>query len=314
MAMAGPGIATITSTRLDSASKHQIAVRVDYEHMLSWVGYDAQLLMKEKMKWCLHKDDLAIGCSRPIRSNEPKRTSARNKAYPSVVCTLAQMEDAAINYLVALYHNSRTFAERDVFVNQIEKGIDKWVGRIGKTDVAKKQIQEMPDFYFVGVSVGLAYAHPNSGDNMCTSMMGGMKTVMNGAFDIQGGDLVHWYWDVEQPCFTESGARVKERIKGSEGFSPTSAEDVSNFLVSHHAEPGERDERRRKYHARENGNFSAPMYDGNITGKLRVALPKPFRYQDDEESIYDRLRIFGRAVTSARRFEMVDIMINRQCL
>ena len=188
----GPGIANVTSTRLDSASKHQVAVRVDFEHMLSWVSYDAQVLQKEKMKWCMHKDDVAIGCSRPIRSNEPRRTSARNKAYPSVVVTLALMQEPAVNYLVALYHNSRTFAERDAFVQHVERNVDRWVGRAAQQDVAKKQIQEMPEFYFVGVSVGLAYAHPNSGDNMCTSMIGGMKTVMNGAFDIQGGDLVHW--------------------------------------------------------------------------------------------------------------------------
>lgn len=304
----------MTSTRLDSASKHQMAVRVDYEHMLSWVGYDAGVLQKEKMKWCMHKDDMAIGCSRPIRANEPKRTSARNRAYPSVVVTLAQMEQAAVNYLVALYHNSRTFAERDAFVQQVERGIDRWVGRAGKTDVAKKQIQEMPEFYFVGVSVGLAYAHPNSGDNVATSMVGGMKTIMNGAFDIQGGDMVQWYWDVEAPCFTSTGVRNKERIKGSEGLSPTTHEDVDLFLTSHSLDVGERDERRRKYFDRGNGNFSAPAFDGTTVGKTRVALPKPFRYQDDDESVYDRMRVFGRAVSSARKFEMVDIMICRQSM
>ena len=86
------------------------------------------------------------------------------------------------------------------------------------------------------------------------------------------------------------------------------------FLTSHHWDGSEKDERRRKYFDRGNGNFAPPMYDGNVTGKTRVALPKPFRYQDEDECIYDRMRVFARAVSSARKFEMVDIMICRQSM
>jgi hypothetical protein len=100
----------ITGTRIDSAAKHQVACRVDYERMLSWVGYDHLLLQREKWRYCMHKDDMVIGCSVPVRSNEPARTSGRNKAYPSVVVTLADMQEAAICYLVALYHNSTTWS------------------------------------------------------------------------------------------------------------------------------------------------------------------------------------------------------------
>jgi hypothetical protein len=132
-------------TLIESASKHQIAVRVDYERMLSWVGYDHQVLQREKMRYCMHKDDVVVGCSVPIRNNEPQRTNSQGLS----VVTLADMQAPALNYLVALYHNSFTMADRDRFVEDVEQTIDKWVGNEGNVDLAKKQIQEMPEFYFV---------------------------------------------------------------------------------------------------------------------------------------------------------------------
>jgi hypothetical protein len=309
---AGPGIANATGTRIESASKHHIAVRVDFEHMLSWVGYDQTVLQKEKMKWCMHKDDLVIGCSRPVRQNEPQRSSVKNKAYPSVVVTLAKMEAPALNYLVAMYHNCRTFRERDNFIVSVERSMDRWAGRSGGTEVAKKQIQEMPEFYFLGVGVGVAYAHPNSGDNVASALFGGFVTIMNGAFPVMGGDMMQWYWDAETPCFQSSGHRWPDLITGSQG-QPTS-DDVGSWLVSHHSDPSRQEEKRRKFYDRGNGNFAPPMYDGNVTGKQQIAYPKPFRYQDDDERIADRLRVFGRALSSARPFEMMDVMVCRQSM
>jgi hypothetical protein len=291
-----------------------LAVRVDFEHMLSWVGYDQTVLQKEKMKWCMHKDDLVIGCSRPVRANEPTRAGVRNKAYPSVVVTLAKMEPEAVNYLIALYHNCRTFRERDQFIVAVERASDRWCGAGrggGNREIALKQIQEMPEFYFLGVSVGVAYAHPNSGDNVASAMIGGLVTIMNGAFAIQGGDYVQWYWEAERPCFQSNGLRWPELIGGPQG--QVSSEDVVSWLSSHRTDPSRQEEKRRKFYDRGNGNF-ATAYDGVVTGKQQVAYPKPFRFQDDQERIADRLRVFGRALSSARAFEMVDIMVCRQSL
>ncbi len=312
--MVGPGVAAVTSTRIESAAKHHVAVRVDFERMLSWVGYDQTVLQKEKMKWCMHKDDLVIGCSRPVRQNEPQRGSARNKAYPSVVVTLAKMEPAAVNYLVALYHNCRTFAERDRFIVAVERASDRWVGASqGGRDVALKQIQEMPEFYFLGVSVGLAYAHPNSGDNVASALIGGLVTIMNGAFPIQGGDYVQWYWEAERPCFQANGHRWPELIGAGGNAAQVTSDDVTAWLGNHHMDPSRQEEKRRKFYDRGNGNFST-AYDGVVMGKQQVAYPKPFRYQDDQERIADRLRVFGRALSSARPFEMCDVMVCRQSM
>jgi hypothetical protein len=309
--MSGPGLPMITGTRIDSAAKHQVACRVDYERMLSWVGYDHLVLQREKMRYCMHKDDMVIGCSVPIRNNEPSRTNGRNKAYPSVVVTLADMQPAAVLYLVGLYHNSVSMSERDRFVEDVERTVDRWVGPTGDVELAKKQIQEMPEFYFVGVSVGTAYAHPNSGDNVATAMIGGLKTVLNGAFAIQCGDDVQWYWDEERACFKADGRRIPKKIAASAGVLV--AEDVRRFLdVNFDDDPD--DERRRKFFDRGNGNYSAPSRDGNIKGKQRVAFPKPFRWDDNNERVYDKRRVFAKALCSARPFEHVDLMICRQSL
>ena len=48
----------------------------------------------------------------------------------------------------------------------------------------KQQIQNMLEFYFVGVSLGLAYAHPHSGDTVASVMIGGLRTVLNGHFQV----------------------------------------------------------------------------------------------------------------------------------
>ena len=308
----GPGLPMMTGTLIESASKHQIAVRVDYERMLSWVGYDHQVLQREKMRYCMHKDDVVIGCSVPMRNNEPQRTNSRNKAYPSIVVTLADMQTPALNYLIALYHNSFTMADRDKFVEDVERTVDRFVGNEGNVDLAKKQIQEMPEFYFVGVSVGLAYAHPNSGDNVATAMIGGLKTVLNGAFSIRCGDDIMWYWDEERSCFKADGRRHQRAIANPSGGVLTNG-DVARYLEANRdIDPD--DDRRRKFFDKGNGNFSAPSRDGNIKGKQRVAFPKPFRWDDNYERVYDRKRVFGRALGSARPFEPVDIMICRQSL
>ena len=136
---AGPNLAMTTSTRIETAAKHHQQVRVNYELMLSWVGFDQMTLRRDKHKYAMHKDDVVIGCARPLRNNEPPRHTARNRAYPSVVATLAKMELPAINYLVALYHNTRTFRDRDEFINNVECNMDAWCGP-GSTELARKQI------------------------------------------------------------------------------------------------------------------------------------------------------------------------------
>ncbi len=39
----------------------------------------------------------------------------------------------------------------------------------------QQQINQMPQFSFMGVSLGVAYAHPDSGDTVGTVMYGGLR-------------------------------------------------------------------------------------------------------------------------------------------
>ena len=307
---AGPNLAMTTSTRIETAAKHHQQVRVNYELMLSWVGFDQMTLRRDKHKYAMHKDDVVIGCARPLRNNEPPRHTARNRAYPSVVATLAKMELPAINYLVALYHNTRTFRDRDEFINNVECNMDAWCGP-GSTELARKQIQEMPEFYFVGVSVGVAFAHPDSGDDMATAMIGGLATVKNGAFPVCANDEIHWYWDAERDCFDSEGRRITQLIEGpSRGFP--SSDDVSTFLRNHHFDLCARDEKRRKFLDRGNGTFVPPSYRAPAEGKTAMACLKPLKYNVDREAAYDKRRCIGRALGPAAPYEWFDVRIQRQ--
>lgn len=73
---------------------------------------------------------------------------------------------------------------------------------------------------------------------------------------------------------------------------------------------------RKTYYGMGNGN-----YNGKNQGKIHVAMIKPYitsRHLDEngvpEHFPCDKSRIFGKAISNARPFEMVDIMIATQSL
>ena len=63
------------------------------------------------------------------------------------------------------------------------------------------QIENLMEFYVVGVSLGTAWAHPSSGDTVASVMIGGLKTIQNGAFPIHTNDLICIYFDDERDLF-----------------------------------------------------------------------------------------------------------------
>ena len=58
---------------------------------------------------------------------------------------------------------------------------------------AKNWLPLMADQISVGYANTLGWAHPNTGDTMVTVMIGGLRTVMNGDFEVFTGDLIQWY-------------------------------------------------------------------------------------------------------------------------
>lgn len=65
----------------------------------------------------------------------------------------------------------------------------------------ESQINNLLEFYVVGVSLGTAWAHPNSGDTVASVMIGGLRTIQNGHFPMHTNDLICIYFDVERDFF-----------------------------------------------------------------------------------------------------------------
>ena len=153
-----------------------------------------------------------------------------NSAYPRVISNLGTLSDSsdtrtAINMIRFMNHYARNLVERrniieffkenkyvgpakyvpdgggggemedmpeqtQAFKNQNEKGID-----------TRRWMHMMNDYFAVGYANTLGFAHANTGDTMTAVMIGGLRTVMNGDFEVFPGDLVQFYWWARQPCF-----------------------------------------------------------------------------------------------------------------
>ena len=120
-----------------------------------------------------------------------------------------------------LYNNSKSMHDVRIYVNDTLKhrGEPKSYnsGGMGSGDgvtthpllrYEQQQIQSMPQFYFQGVSLGLAYAHPDSGDTVGTVMYGGLRTVMNGPCRANTGQPVMWIFEFESALFDTDGRRI----------------------------------------------------------------------------------------------------------
>lgn len=113
--------------------------------MASLIGDSVDNSMRElqvnKMKYCMHKDDIAIGLGRPMYGSSI--SSSRKKAYPSVIVTLASMEDEARywiaihNFLVSDYTHSSMLKEQFLQVI-LNGGTAVALGNDDMTKAAKK--------------------------------------------------------------------------------------------------------------------------------------------------------------------------------
>jgi hypothetical protein len=158
-------------------------------------------LQMNKMKYCMHKDDLVVGLGRPLYGASVNMCN--KKAYPSVISTMhgtnkhVQRWMAVHNFMVNAYEDTYTLKDRlmscmrgDHYVQPHRQHDDAevhahWLN-VDKNikNIMDKKINNMLEFYFVGVSLGLAYAHPHSGDTVASVMVGGLKTILNGAFQV----------------------------------------------------------------------------------------------------------------------------------
>lgn len=81
--------------------------------------------------------------------------------------------------------------------------------------IVRFQIKNMIELYVVGVSLGTAWAHPSSGDTVASVMIGGLKTVLNGAFPMHTNDPIMIYFEDERVLFEDDGGRKPRRMIGN---------------------------------------------------------------------------------------------------
>jgi len=319
-----PSLAQATSTSLDSACKHIQQCRVSQDHMAKFcVPPDPDELIRNKYRYCVHKDELVLGVGRCwARDRSDKKF--QNNAYPRVVSNLGGLVDQRgdqesfeARLIKVMYHNATSIPERDAILTRFQNanpgefppdnagGNYLGLPNPGETHMPfKESVKNIYDFITVGYANTLGWAHAHTGDTMTSVMIGGLRTVMNGDFEVFTGDLIQWYWPFERDCFNRSGRRKTRQL------------DAANFPALQHDptdEPGagpwklDNDTKARK-------TFFDQQY-GDRKGREKVVpLIKPFKRDDDAPRIYDWYRVFAVALCSARPRERMDIRIARQAL
>jgi hypothetical protein len=333
-----PSLASATNTRLDTSCRHHQQCRVSTDDMLAYTmpaKNDHEELQRNKYRYCIHKDEFVVGIGRPWVSQVTRKRT--NNAYPRVISNLGQLSmendgKLALMMIKYMYHYARTIQEKTDIIDWFRAPTmhDPGVGDDGHALPAedwafdKKQKERLGDWLPlmadqipVGFAQTLGWAHPNTGDTMVTVMIGGLRTVMNGDFEVFPGDLIQWYWPFEKDCFGPDGRR-KQYINGwtmarmpgglNKAVPPNvnpELELADTGLVVTRLHPDGSTTERERYHGRTFGNAS------DQKTKL-VARIKAFFRDDDNPRIYDSYRVFGIAIAAARPHEMLDIKISAQ--
>mgnify|MGYP001227359533 CR=1 FL=1 len=195
-----PGLATMTSTRVDSAAKHILACKVDSDLMLHLVSdsipneHKRRELHVQKHKYCMFKNDLVMNVSQPLFPTNNSVTPLHTRAYPAVITTMADVSNEAKTWLAVLY-STQTGKQFETCREAYETYRD------GHKPADSKQVLQMPYFLAQGYALGTAYASDQTGDTVASVLIGGMQTVMNGAFACQAGDVLQWYFEFEENMF-----------------------------------------------------------------------------------------------------------------
>lgn len=312
-----PGLAASTGTRVDSASKHIMACKINSDLLGMWCS-DAtgrEVLHSNKMRYCMHRDELVLSVGQPLNT-----TSVMNKqghAYPSVITTLGDMMTGSKLLLMRLYHNSRSgkdWLQNKELLTQRDH-TDK-VAAECKCDGQKLWIQSrsMPFFEHQGYALGTAYASYLSGDQVASVLIGGMATVMNGHFECRAGQKLQWYFDFEANNFETNTVKIRSVM------IPAGTRKNSNSITEPSTEVASADEStklRKNYNDRQFGNANSYGDPGSgIAGvKTSVFFPKPYLLRADGTEHYgDKIRIFAKCLNGARPHEMMDIMLMTQSL
>lgn len=313
-----PSLAASTGTRVDSAAKHNMACKVDTNLVKSWLEPGGDLdkrLHTERMRFAVQKDELVMNVSH--RMFQP---SAYN-AYPAILSNLAEMHADVKSVLWYLYSRPNASEFRRVVgrLKTLKAGQDQTaamqvandINAICNSNVAPeslmqyaKQLGHMPYFRAQGFALGTGYASSVSGDTVCTVMIGGMHSCMNGAFTCHAGDMLQWYFTGEEVLFQQGDTNDKE-----DGERLDAANNISHSR-----------KRARDYHDMY-AFGSEPITDKHKSNA--VFRVKPYRMVKDtsgakphyyKDHYGDKIRVFAKCIGGARPYEMMDIMLLTQSL
>jgi hypothetical protein len=143
--------------------------------------------------------------------------------------------------------------------------------------------------------------------------------VMNGDFEVFAGDPIQWYWTFEVDCFNSNGKR--KGIVNNAGVLVSNADPSIDYTAIRVLAPGAPggppilDPRvgQRRIHNDFQYGISPDSYTPANKAK-NVARIKPYMPDDAHPRLYDWVRVFAIAISSARPNEMVDIKISKQSL
>ena len=332
-----PSLAQGTNTRLDSACKHIQQCRVSTDDMMRFVGEDGDELQRNKYRYCVHKDELVVGIGRPWDSKATVKRVA-NSAYPRVISNLGTLADreetrVAINMIRFMNHYARTVREKARIIEFFRQDVYQPATLQDGTELRGKEafterggvmgtarfLPYMYDYFSVGYANTLGYAHANNGDTMTSVMIGGLRTVQNGDFEIFPGDLVQFYWTFERDDFQQDGRR-KPYLDIWDGDTPGNVDPsvVQGVVQGSSKRNAAGQAIEPSWKTPKDAQIRQAHYDlgyGQRADKMKVvAKIKPFFRDDKDVRLMDWFRVFGVAIASARPNEMCDIKIGRQSL
>ena len=320
-----PSLGSATGTRVDSAAKHIMACKVDTNQLIRWItedhGDSNSFLHNNKMKYCMHKDELVLNTTKKIT----RVTDSFSKAYPLVVTTVGDMHEVTQHLISSLYAQSTAsdFYQKiqayqdcsDTTCKAMSEKYEKLGSHTEKNKVVQS-IRQIPEFRCQGVALGQGWASYMSGDTVASVLVGGMVTIQNGAFSMHTGDLVQWYFDWESDEFENSNNCKNGRRK-------------TDLLMARHEVPF--DERIRPTPAkksRKQNYADSRLYGTGVSygpdkgqkNTKKVARIKSYQMMivgDPDKAIVmdhfgDHIRIFAKCISGGRAFDMVDIMIMTQ--
>ena len=314
-----PGLGTATGTRVDSAAKHIMACKVDTRLLACWLRNpeaDAvNALHSDKMKWCMHKDEIVLNTSK-------NNLDIAVKAYPMVVTTVGEMKGPVKKYLRSLYGKSSAsdfFTLQDLhsssdgadIVKMKESAYENAVEVAAAVDWPGilQQIHSLPDFRCQGIALGQAWASYLSGDTVASVLVGGMVTVQNGHFTMHTGDLVQWYFDFEQDEYDHTNRNIH-------GCRLPLRPNPGGTLARNKKREGYMDE--RLYGSKPTLGKSSGYKSSDSVVRIKSyrmhKLNTVGREYFMQDHYGDKIRVFAKCISGGRPFDAVDIMLMTQSL